>query len=187
MSTNAQTFHPSGLRRSAEENESRVVYIRQGHVVINFLRSYRRLFSTIWPWLQTGEMANTVHFNSSEVIYKKGVFFDLYVYFKLQQMKEGTARRLQWSASSRVVAIALWNVRYVFRFVIYSSFRSDEPPYEKYKVVYFLRASKWTITTLTLFRAQALTTLSYFWVFSSLPNRMLLRMVPGNTHGCWAA
>ncbi|TNN61498.1 hypothetical protein EYF80_028243 [Liparis tanakae] len=40
---------------------------------------------------------------------------------------------------------------------------------------------------LTLFRAQAWRTLSYFWGSSSLPNRMLLRMVPGNTQGCWAA
>ncbi|KAF3857371.1 hypothetical protein F7725_009230 [Dissostichus mawsoni] len=36
-------------------------------------------------------------------------------------------------------------------------------------------------------RAQARRTLSYFWGSSSFPNRMLLRIVPGNTQGCWAA
>lgn len=40
---------------------------------------------------------------------------------------------------------------------------------------------------LTFFRAHALRTLSYFWWFISLPKRMLLRMVPGNTQGSWAA
>lgn len=40
---------------------------------------------------------------------------------------------------------------------------------------------------LTLFKAQTLRTVSYLLGFISLPNKMLLRMVPGKTQGCWAA
>lgn len=38
---------------------------------------------------------------------------------------------------------------------------------------------------LTLFRAQARRTRSYFCRLNAFPNRMLLRMVPGRIQGCW--